>query len=162
MSTPIGILSKLYYNTGTYGSPTWTEVTLIGDLAVNPVWEEADISTRGSRVRSMKKTIMALEITGTLLKDPGNAVYTAFVNALMSDTLLDILVLDGANNANDTRGYRLDVQVFQGNDDQALTGGGFLDLVLKPNQDTNPVKAVLVAAGAPTYATPGAAGSTYA
>lgn len=162
MATPIGILSKLYYNTGTYGSPTWTEVTAIGDLAINPVWEEADISTRGSRVRSMKKTIMAIEITGTLKKVPGNSVYADFVDALMSDDLVDILVLDGASTANDTRGYRMDVQVFSGNDDQSLAGGGFLELTLKPNQDTNPVKAVLVTGGSPTFATPGAAGGTYA
>jgi len=162
MATPIGILSKLYYNSGTYGSPTWVEVTLVGDLAVNPQWDEADISTRGSRVKSMKKTMMGIEITGRLKKVPGNTAYAKFVDGLMSDSLIDVLVLDGANDSNDVRGYRMDVQVFQGNDDQSLSAGGFLDIVLKPNQDTNPVKAVLVATGAPTYATPGAAGATYA
>lgn len=162
MSTPIGILSKLYYNTGTYGSPIWTEVSIVGDVAVNPTWDEADISTRASRVKSMKKTMLGIEITARLKKVPSSTVYAAFVNALMSDGLLDILVLDGPNNTDGVRGYRMDVQVFGGNDDQSLNAGGFLDIVMKPNQDTNPVKAALVDSSALTYATPGASGATYA
>ena len=162
MPTPIGILSKLYYRSGgTYGSPTFTEVTIVGDVSVSPQWDEANISSRASRVKSMKKSMLGLEFSVMLKKVPGNTVYGAFVDALMSDNVLDVLVLDGARDANDARGWRCDVQVFQGNDDQSLSGGGFLDLVLKPNDETNPAKAVLVSGGALTYAIPGAAGATY-
>ncbi len=162
MSTPLGVNSKLYYNSATYGTPTWVEVSLIADLAVNPQWDERDVSSRGSRVKSMKKTMLGIEVTGTLKKKPGDTVYGKFVDALMSDDTLDVLVLDGPRDQNNVRGYRFDAQVHQGNDDQSLAGGGFLDIVLKPLQDTNPAKAVLVTGGAPTYATPGADGDTYA
>jgi hypothetical protein len=163
MGTPIGILSKLYYRSGgTYNSPTWAEVAIAGDVSVSPQWDEADISSRGSRVKSMKKSMLGLEMSVKLKKVPGNSVYGAFVDALMSDGVLDVLVLDGDKATNDVRGWRYDAQVFQGNDDQSLNGGGFLDLVLKPMDDTNPTKAVLVTAGALTFATPGASGGTYA
>lgn len=163
MGTPLGINSKAYYrSTGTYGSPTFTEVTIISDLAVNVQWDEADASARSSRVKSTAKTMLGLEFTGRLKVVPGNAVYTAFINALMSDDVLDVLILNGAKDVNDVRGYRCDVQVFQGNEDQAMANALFLDIVMKPNDYTNPVKAVLVASGAPTYAIPGADGDTYA
>lgn len=162
MATPLGITSKLYYNSATYGSPTWVEVTLIADLAVNPQWERHNVSSRGSRVISNKKTMLGLEITGTLKKKPGDTTYGKFVDALMSDDVLDVLVLDGARDVNNVRGWRFDAQVTQGNDDQSLTGGGYLDIVLSPLDDTNPTKAVLVTGGALTYATPGAEGDTYA
>ena len=162
MSTPLGVNSKLYYNSGTYGSPTWVEVSLIADLAVNPQWDEHDVSTRGSRVKSMKKTMLGIEVSGRLKKKPGDTTYAKFVDGIVSDDTLDVLVLDGARDANNARGWRFDAQIHQGNDDQSLSGGGFLDIVLKPLTDVNPARAVLVTGGALTYATPGPDGETYA
>lgn len=147
----LGINSKVYRNSGTYGSPTWDEVTCVSDLAVNAAWDEADGSSRAGRVKQMSKTLMGLEITGKALVSDAGADYLALWAAIHSDTPLDLMVLNGANDANGVRGYRADFHVFSGSEDQAMANQLYLDFVLKPAVSDNPVKYVVVTTGAPVF-----------
>lgn len=160
----LGILAKLYYRSaGTYGAPTWTEISLISDLAVNPAWDKADASSRGSRVKKSAKTMLGLEFTGRLKKKPGDASYEAVMNALVSDDVLDVLILDGDKDTENNRGWRCDVQVHSANEDQAMANVLYEDITLEPACTDNEPKAVKVAAGPTlTYSTPGANGGTFA
>jgi hypothetical protein len=93
----LGITSALYYrSSGNFGTPTWTALTDIGDLAVNAQWDVAEANTRASRIKSESKTLLGLEVTGRLKSQDASASYNAVVEAFLSGTSnIDILVLDG-------------------------------------------------------------------
>lgn len=160
----LGINAVIYWRSaGSYGSPTWTAVDIISDLAVNPSWDEADASSRESRIKKSVKTVLGLEFSGRMKKKPDNAAYEAFMNAMLSDDALDVLVLDDDKDTVGARGWRCDVQVFSANEDQGMSTALYEDIVLKPTCSDNAAKAVLVGAGpALTYSTPGTAGGTFA
>lgn len=147
----LGISAVLYRNTASYGTPTWTAVTCVSDLAINPAWDEADGSTRGSRVKASAKTLLGLEITGKLKVDGADEGYAAIADALLSDTPLDLMILDGGSTTNDVRGWRADFHVFSASQDQAMANVLFDDIVLKPAVSANPTKSVVVASGAPVF-----------
>lgn len=44
----LGMEAKLYRNSGTYASPTWTEIQNVKDLTLNLEAGEADVTTRGN------------------------------------------------------------------------------------------------------------------
>lgn len=159
----IGLNAKAYRNTGSYGAPTWSEMTLISDMSVNPSWEEADASARESRIKQTVKTLMMLDISGKMKKKPSDANYTALMNAMLSDDVLDLLIMDGDKDTEGNRGWRADFQVFSTNEDQAMGNVLFEEFTLKPSITGNPPKAVLVAAGPTlTYSIPGTDGGTFA
>ena len=160
----IGLNAKLYWRSaGTYGSPTWTEVTLLSDVTVSPTWEEADASARESRIKQVVKTMLALEVTGRMKKKIGDAAYLAFMNAMLSDGTLDLLVLDGDKAVEGNDGWRCDWQVFNANEDQSMSNALYIDVTLKPSITTNPALAVRVGPGGTlTYSTPGTNGGTFA
>lgn len=159
----IGLNAKAYRNSGSYGSPTWLEMTLISDLSVNPSWEEADASARESRIKQTVKTLMALEISGKMKKKLGDDNYDALMNAMLSDDTLDLLILDGDRETEDVRGWRADFQVFSANEDQSMTNVLFEEFTLKPSITENPPKAVLVnSGGSLTFSIPGTDGGTFA
>jgi hypothetical protein len=149
----LGIKSKLYYRSaGDYANPTFTEINLISDLSVQPAWDKGDASSRGSRVKKSVKTMLGLSFSGKLKKKPNDAAYEAIMDALISDEVLDVMVLDGDSETDGTRGWRFDAQVFQGNEDQGLGAVICEDIEIEPTDSDNEPKAVLVS---------GTAGLTY-
>lgn len=160
----LGITAKAYYrSSGTYASPTWTELTLFADVSVNPTWDEADTSSRTSRVKTSLKTMLGVEITARMRKKMLNTQYTAMMNAVLSDDVVDFLILDGDRAVEGVRGWRFDGQVFQGNEGQGLADAQFVELVIRPADSDNLPRPVLVgAAGALTYSVPGPNGETFA
>ena len=159
----IGLNAKAYRNTGTYGSPTWSEMSLISDLSVNPTWDKADASARESRIKQTVKTLVSLEITGKMKKKLLDTNYDAFMNVMLSDATLDLLILDGDKDTVGVRGWRADFQIFSANEDQGMGNVLFADFSLEPSITENPPKAVLVAAGPTlTYSVPGTNGGTFA
>lgn len=160
----LGILAKVYRNTGSYGSPTWSECALFSDVNVSPAWDEGSADARESRIKQVRKTMLGLEVTGKMKKKIADANYEAFMNALLSDAVLDVLVLDGPKETEGVRGWRFDAQVFTGTEDQAMNVGAlYVDLKLAPSLDTNAPLAVKVAAGPTlTFSTPGASGGSFA
>lgn len=152
MSTPnvlIGILAKLYVNSGSYGSPTWDEVKLIGDLKVPAKWDVQEAMSRISRVKTKVKTALDIGITGTLLASLADAQYVVIRAALTTDDILDVLVLTGDKTANGNRGFRFDAQVAGANQDHG-TGAVISDeFELIPVPSSNLPKSAVVTSGAP-------------
>jgi hypothetical protein len=159
----LGLNAKLYRNTSTYEAPSWSEVTLISDLSVNPSWDEADASARESRVKQSVKTLMALEVSGRLKKKPLDGNYEAFMDALLSDDVLDLLVLDGDKDTEGNRGWRCDFQVFSANEDQGMGNALYEEISLKPSITDHAAKAARIGSGGSlTYSVPGEDGGTFA
>lgn len=149
----LGINCKLYRNTGTYGSPTWTAIDDINDCTVNSAWDFADASTRASRLKSMMKTQMDLNITGKVRVSLTGTAYLALAAAHIADSVIDFLVLDGTNATDGVTGYRFDGQVAFDSEDQSLGAVEFQDFKIVPSPSANLFKTVTVASGTPVFTT---------
>ena len=154
MADRLGIKCKAYRNTATYGSPTWSEMTHISDFTVNITWDEADGSSRLSRVKMSAKTMLGLEFSGKIKTNLSDANYVAVRDAMYGDGVLDILVMEDGDNATENNtGFRCDVQVFQGNMDQGMQASLYKDFVMKPAATDNlPQLATVGGGGSITYA----------
>ena len=149
----IAIKAKLYRNTGTYGSPTWTELTCISDCSLEAAWDEGEASTRETRMKLALKTMLALGVTCKLrASDSGDAGYTAIIAASVADTQIDILILNGSSTSSSATGFRFTSQVFSANEDQGLGQVVFDEVKFKPtpNSDGN-YNSALVTAGSPVF-----------
>lgn len=148
-----GIDCKLYRNGGTYGSPTWTEINEVKDLAVNGKWAEGDASTRASPVKQQEPTQLEIEVNGMVLVSLAGTNFVALDDAFIAKTLLDVLVLNKDSATNGARGYRCDMKLFDFSEDQKIDGVLYRAMVLKPCLATNPPKRAVVATGAPVFTT---------
>ncbi|HYH63269.1 MAG TPA: hypothetical protein VD866_01080 [Urbifossiella sp.] len=154
MSTPnalLGILAKVYLNGASFGSPTWTAVSLIGDLKVPAKWDINEVLTRASRLKLKVKTMLDVDITGTLKTDLTDAAYTALYAAMLSDDVVDVMCLTGANTVNGVRGWRFEAQVVNMSQDQGPGAVIFDEFGLIPTPTANPPKSVAVASGAAVF-----------
>lgn len=152
----VGIRCKLYRNTGTWGSPTWDEVTCVSDFKVDKKWAEAAFVTRETPVEQTLKTFLQLSLTGKLQVRNGSGDYQTIDDAMNARTKLDLMVLNGANNENDVRGYRFHAQVFDGSQDQGPGAALLDDVMFKPTAPdiaTELPQSVLVTTGAPVFTT---------
>ncbi len=147
------------FNTGSYGSPSWTAINGVSDLKMSRSWDMAEGPTRASRIKRKAKTLFNLEFTGKIKVDETDTNgWVAMLTALHSDTPIDALVLDG-NPTDSTltgtlHGYRLDVHVEKEEQDQSLGAVEFEDFTLTPAMSSNTVNTVVatVTAGSPSYA----------
>jgi hypothetical protein len=144
----LGIKAKIYRNTGTYGSPTWTHLALVRDCTVNAPWDIVDASTRSHRVKLNAKTMMGLTIGISMRKDDLDAGAVAILAAAMEDTVIDMLILDGPITTEGSTGYRSHFIVNPTGEDQ---GPG---AALYPTYDLLPAYS---SEGDPKYITVGSA-----
>lgn len=151
----LGIDSKVYRNTSTYGTPTWTEIDLVRDVQVNPSWGRSDSSTRASKVTSEVKTLLTLAFTLSVKVSLTDAGYIALMDSFVdSDNTIDLMILNGTNTTNGVEGWRFDAGVFSGSEDQSIGNTLYRDFEVGPSgHGTNPAKRVTVASGAAVFAT---------
>lgn len=104
----VGIAAAVYRNAGSYGSPTWTEITLIKSVTPNVKWTRSDASIRATKALLQAKTQVA--ITGSIecRADPADAGYQALFTAAMQDSTgaPDLLILDGDIATEGVKGIR--------------------------------------------------------
>lgn len=135
----IGLNGKLYRNTGSYGTPTWTLMTNVQDLTSNDSMEEADVSTRGDGgFAASEPTLRALELTFGMVNKPADADYAAILAAYAARTAIDIAVMDGPIATAGSKGVRARYKVFQFPRNQELRGAQTTEVMLKPCVDANP------------------------
>lgn len=144
----IAVLAKVYRNTGTYGSPTWTEIGLVRDGSISAKWNRSDASARQTKAVLQAKTQMA--ITGSLVvrADDADAGYQALFDASMavSDSAPDLLMLDGAITVEGAKGFRFHANLdFE--QDQSIGNVIYTTFALDPAWNTG---------GYPSYAEVGA------
>lgn len=95
-STILGLNAKLYRNTGTYETPTWTEITNVKDVTLNLEKGEADATTRGSSGwRQTVATLKDASVEFEMVWDPSDQGFQAIKDSFFNDTAIDIAVMDG-------------------------------------------------------------------
>lgn len=103
MATPveIGYESSLYINTGTYGSPTWTEIGLARDVTANQSVNKIDVTSRRTARDGFIANDYGLRDLGwsfEMLVPAGgetDTAYDAFITAQNGRTSVDILHVEG-------------------------------------------------------------------
>lgn len=156
MAAGLGIDCALYYNTGTFGSPTWVELTNVSDVSVGGSWQSGDGSTRATRVVKEGRTRLPLQVSGKMLADKSTgyvAMRTAYLAAGTS-AIIDVMCLDAPNDSNGADGVRFEAEVHDFSRDESLDNVVYRDFVLKPTIfGTNAIQSVVVTTGAPVFTT---------
>lgn len=153
MALKYGFKGKVYFNTGSYGSPTWTEISAVRDIKVGADFTEFDASTRAAGgIGQAEPVILNLELSGMIKTDESDTNgFVAMETAFLTRAATDVLILDGGSAVNGSRGYRVDMKVFKFGEDQALDKVNFREFSLKPCVSSNAAQKAVVASGAPVF-----------
>lgn len=149
-----GINCKAYYNSGTYGSPTWVELSIINDLQENSKTMTADSNSRATFINLKVGVSGDLSWTGTIKRD-GSAAHLVVYRAMKAKTVLDLLILDGPNTTNGVMGHRADCLVIDTSNNQGRSERLYDSIEIVPTDSTNLPKHVLITGGVVTMATMG-------
>lgn len=141
----MGINAKLYYNTGTYGSPTWTEICIVGDVTLNMERSESSIAMRCSTWELVKYVLKKGSIDFKLWNIPGNTAFQAIRDAFNDATTIEVAVMDGDISTAATtltQGLRAFVQVGKFNRSEPIEGAQNYDITLKPTYSSSAAQPV--------------------
>lgn len=145
----IGLDGKLYRNTGTYASPTWTEIDNVKDVSFSCDADKADVTTR--RSDGWKEYLMTLFDAGIefeMVWDTEDANFTAIQDAFFSRGNLDIAVMDGDIAVDGAEGLRATVGVAKFGRKEPLAEAMTVDVSLVPvKNDNSPPEWVVVSGG---------------
>jgi len=108
----LGLSCKMYRNTGTWASPTWSEITIAKDVTFSLEKGKADGSRRGVTWRQSIGTLKDAEISMELVHETGDSNFTALRSAFLNGTIVEILVLDGSVATSGSEGLRAEMEVF--------------------------------------------------
>jgi hypothetical protein len=150
----LGIRAKLYYRSaGNFGTPTWTELTLVRDLTLNAADDTTDAPTRASRVKAMAKTLKDIAFDASMRASDTDAGYTAVYDAYLSaSSNIDVMVLDGSSSSNGARGFRYEAIVHKAGQPQNIADAIYTDFGFAPDAfSSNNFQSVLVTAGSPVH-----------
>ncbi len=131
MSGKVGIDCRAYRNTGTYGTPTWNEITIARDVTLGLDKDEAEASIRGVRWKMRLPTLKDAQITLEILHDPSVDDYNVLRDAYLNDTVLDIALADGVIATTGTQYFRSDQYVFGFTRKEPLTDALTVEIPLK-------------------------------
>lgn len=119
-----GRLCKAYVNTGTYASPTWLLLKYLQDLETPMEKGKIEIADRSSSWDKVAPGNKAGRVTFTYRKRRGaDAGFDKLLDAFVDDSILDVLVLDGAVDESGAMGWRLPVGVYEAGGKQPLKDG---------------------------------------
>ena len=151
----LGVTSKLYRNTGSWGTPTWVAIDKVDGLELDSGWNTSTSGDRGQGVDTVEKTTATLNITGRVKQDDSDAGYAALLAGYLSRSPIDLMVLNGASNSNGATGFRAMWHVTRFAEPQGRDVVIYRDFTLVPAgyDSTTPAQSVAVASGAPAFTT---------
>lgn len=133
MSIRLGMDAKLYRNTGSGGSPTWTEITNVKDLTLNLEKGEADVTTRGNGGwRATVGTLKDASIEFQMVWDANDAGFAAIQQAFFSNTPIEFAVMDGDISDPSSEGLVATFDIFSFTRNEALEEAIMVDVTIKP------------------------------
>lgn len=120
----IGAECKLYYNTGNFASPTWTEITRAIDVDFSVSSSRGNVNSRISIWNMEAKALNSLEVTFGYRYRAGvtDTVFDALRGYVFGRTKAELAVADGVINTNGTNYLRATYQ-FEGSQTQPLEDG---------------------------------------
>lgn len=151
-----GILAACYRNSGTYGSPTWSEVTLIRDSNIAAPWDLGDSSIRATRAKLQEKTQIALSGQINVRADDADTAYQALLAAAMaagSSGIIDMMLLDGDIASEGAAGFRAHWNLNFSGQNQEIGGVIYTPFDLSPAYHSSgyPSKVLMGSDSAPSF-----------
>lgn len=130
--------AKLYYNTGTYGTPTWTEITNVKDLTLSLEKDEIDLTTRGSNgFKEFADGLIDASVEFGLLWDTSDAAFTALQDAFFNKTSEELLILDGSSATSGNQGLRATMMVKSFSRSESLGEALMVEVSVRPVKNSN-------------------------
>lgn len=148
-----GYKGKIYFNTGSYNSPTWTEVKNVREVKVGAAMGEQDATTRaGGGIEQAEPILLKLGLTGKIKSaETDTAGFIAMETAFLTRAAIDVLLLDGDKGTDGSRGYRVDMKVFDFSEDQGNENLLWRDFAIKPCVSDNVPQKAVVSSSAPVF-----------
>lgn len=157
-----GVDSKLYLNTGTYGTPSWTELTKVRECKLNYSRKTVEDGAREEKgLETHTATRFVYDVTGTYRKKAvggSDTSYDTMNGSYHTGVPKEYLVLNdgGSPTTNGSEGVRGYFILDTWGEDQGVDAAGFKDFRLMPAVSPTAGEAAMrrakVASGALTYA----------
>ena len=138
MSNKVGLSCKLYENTGTWATPTWSEITITKDVTQSSEVGTADVSSRGSGgFRATLPTLQDLTLEFSMPWDESDARFEAVRAAHFAKTTIELAAMSGDITTSGEEGLRADWYVTQMTRVETLEEGVMVNFSAKPDPSTN-------------------------
>ena len=125
---------RIYRNTNTFASPSWTAVTERKDISLTITKDEIESLRDGSEFKEYLKGYKDMAVSFGIKYTRNNANHVAFRTDFFLDTdaHFDLLILDGAVTTSGAQGIRMVCALFQFDHAAALTEESEVELSFKP------------------------------
>lgn len=133
--------AKLYYNTGTYATPTWTEITNVKDVTLNLEKDETDVTTRASGgYKEFVDGLIDASVDFNMVWDTADTAFTAIQTAFFAKTAEEFLILDGDEGTAGSQGLRVTCMIKSFTRNETLGEALTADVSIRPvkNSDAAP------------------------
>jgi len=137
LGVSVGLNCKFYRNTGTYNSPTWTEITIIQDATLKLAVDKAQAFARLSKWKQYLYALSEAPIDLKLLGDTSNAAYDAIWGAMINQTTLDLAMAEVAIATTGCEYWRGIYNVYQFQRSEQLEEGDTVDVAIDLAYQTN-------------------------
>ncbi|HUU90101.1 MAG TPA: phage tail tube protein [Phycisphaerae bacterium] len=138
MGFKLGMEARLYQNTGTYETPTWTEIDNVKDVTLNLETGEADVTTRANNGwRATAATLKDGSVEFEMVWDTADAGFTAIQEAYFDNTSLEFAVMDGDIATSGTQGLRATMAVTNFSRNEPLEEAITVSVTIKPTYADN-------------------------
>lgn len=92
----VGVNQALFYNSATYGTPTWVEITAAKDVSLPLDKSMAEVKARLSTWAQNLPAMKTMAIEWDMIADTSLTPYNVLRDAFINDTLVDFAVCDDA------------------------------------------------------------------
>jgi len=138
MGFKLGMEARLYRNTGTYETPTWTEIDNVKDVTLNLETGEADVTTRANNGwRATAATLKDGSVEFEMVWDTADAGFTAIQEAYFDNTAIEFAVMDGDIATSGTQGLRATMAVTNFSRNEPLEEAITVSVTIKPTYADN-------------------------
>lgn len=123
MALKVSYLSKLYRNTGSYGSPVWNEIPACKDIKYTYEDTQHEVTSKiGEGNKQFVATLRDLTVEFSMQYDPANDDYIALEDAAWNRTAIMFAVMDGPITTPGSRGIRITAGIFNFGNNAPMDG----------------------------------------
>lgn len=134
----LGFNGKLYYNTGSYASPTWVLVNNVGDLTLPLEAGEAAVTTRGGGgFEQVVAGLIKFGLEFKMVYDPADTAQTAFRTAFFARSSIEFAAMDQAIATAGSQGMRVTCAITKFSRDENLGEAMMVQVAAKATYAAN-------------------------
>lgn len=143
----VGLSMKIYVNSGTYGSPTWAEITNVADAKIDTgTADEAEVSSRAVSWKQYEPGLKDATFEWDMrYKQSDSTGLNALTTAWSSGTLKEFAFADGDIATSGTKYFRCECKIFSVARDEPLSDSVVVHIKARPCYSANAPQIVTVA-----------------